>query len=280
MSIQFSLFTKPWKKETLEEIGTLAADMGFDAVEYPFRDGFQVEPADGTQGIVKLVKTLAEFNIKVASLAAGIDVHTADGKGETAGINETVFAGCGEAGIPVIRICQSFNRDLGFHENIDALRRKYDSILPYCEKYGVTLGIQMHYGAADITGSWDTYILLKDYNPKHIAAVWDAGHAGLAGESPRYGLDCLWNRLCMVNFKAAYWYRINPEALAEEAKWGVNWVTGRNGMCSWKEAAEILKERGYEGTVCLPAEYSDEKNTEKYTREDIVYLKTLFGGKA
>jgi sugar phosphate isomerase/epimerase len=250
--------------------------MGFDAVEYPFRDGFQVQPGDGVAGILRLTKTLAKYNVKVASLAAGIDVQTTDGKGEVIGINEAVFAGCGEAGIPIIRICQSLNRNLGFHENIDALRRKYDAVLPYCQKHGVTLGIQMHHGSADVTCSWDTYILLKDYDPRYIAAVWDAGHAGLAGESPRYGLDCLWDQLCMVNFKAAYWYRKNPASFAEEAQWGVNWVTGRNGMCNWKEAVEYLKKRGFKGTVCLPAEYSDELNVELYTREDIKYIKALW----
>ena len=277
MNIKYSVFTKPWKKKTLDELGALVADMGFDAVEYPLRDGFQVEPSEGAAGIVRLVRTLAKHNVNVASLAAGIDVQTTDGKGEVAGINEPIFAGCGEAGIPVIRICQSLNQNLGFHENIDALRRKYDAVLPFCEKYNVTLGIQMHYGFADITCSWDTYILLKGYDPKYIAAVWDAGHSGLAGEFPRYSLDCLWNHLCMVNFKAAHWYRENPTALAEEARWGVLWVSGPNGMCSWKEAVDYLKTRGYKGTVCLPAEYSDEANVEKYIQEDIKYIKRLFG---
>jgi len=274
----FAVFTKPWKTSSLDELGVSVAEMGFDAVEYPLRDGFQIQPADGVEGIKKLTKTLAKHNVKVVSLAAGIDIHITEGKGEVVGINELVFAGCGEAGIPIIRICQSFDRKLGWHENMDALHRKYDAVLPLCQKYGITLGIQMHYGSADITCSWDSYFLLKDYDPRYIAAVWDAGHSGLAGESPRYSLDCLWDHLCMVNFKAAYWFRKNPEALANEAQWGVNWVSGRNGMCNWKEAVDYLKMRNYKNTVCLPAEYSDESNVEKYVQEDIQYIKGLFGG--
>jgi sugar phosphate isomerase/epimerase len=279
MAIKFSVFTKPWKKESPDKLSDLVRDMGFNAVEYPFRDGYQAQPSEGVKGIVRLSKTLEKHGITVTSLAAGIDVHTADGKGEVVGINEAAFAGCSEAGIPIIRICQSFNKELGFHENMDALRRKYDKVLPYCRKYKVTLGIQMHYGMADITGSYDTCILLKDYDPKYIAAVWDAGHSGLAGENPCYALDCLWDHLCMVNFKAAYWFRANPAEFAGEAKWSVNWVPAREGMCSWKDAVEYLKKRGYKGTVCLPAEYSDEPNVEKYAREDIKYIKGLFKGK-
>ncbi|MDR0450689.1 MAG: hypothetical protein LBH26_05450, partial [Treponema sp.] len=104
-SNRFSVFTKPWKAQSLDELGELVRDMGYDAVEYPLRDGFQVGPGDGTAGIVRLCKTLEKHGVAVTSLAAGIDVHTADGKGEVAGVNEAVFAGCGEAGIPIIRIC-------------------------------------------------------------------------------------------------------------------------------------------------------------------------------
>ena len=273
----FSVFTKPWKKESLDELGQLVHNMGFDAIEYPLRDGFQVQPSDGGEGIKKLCKTMAKHNIKVLSLAAGIDINTNDGKGGLKGIDEAVFAGCGEAGIPIIRICQSLNPELAYHENLDALRRRYDSALPFCQKHNVTLGIQMHYGHTDINGSWDSYLLLKDYDPKYIAAVWDAGHSGLAGESPRYGLDCLWDHLCMVNFKSAYWYRTNPASIAEQAQWSAYWVNARNGMCSWKEAVDYLKKRGYKGTICLPAEYSDEANTEKYAQDDLNYIKELLG---
>ena len=47
----FSVFTKPWKNVSLDELGALVAEMGFDAVEYPFRDGYQVQPDDGVEGI-------------------------------------------------------------------------------------------------------------------------------------------------------------------------------------------------------------------------------------
>jgi sugar phosphate isomerase/epimerase len=273
--LQFSVFTKPWRSQSLDELGELVAGMGFDAVEYPLRDGYQVQKEDGAAGLRKLVNTLKSHGVAVASIACGIDVAVEDGKGKPVGATEELFFGCGEAGIPIVRICQGFNREIGFHENIAALRSQYDAIALLAEKHGVTLGVQMHYGSADITNSYDSYLLLKDYDPKHVAAVWDSGHSGLAGESPRYALDCLWNNLCMVNFKAAYWVRRNgPEA--ETAKWGVHWTTGANGMGNWSEAVQYLKERGYKGAVCLPAEYSDEANVEAYARRDIQYIRSLF----
>jgi sugar phosphate isomerase/epimerase len=211
-------------------------------------------------------------------MAAGIDVAVEKGRGEPVGATEELYAACGEAGVPIIRICQGFDPSLGLHENLGQLRAQYDAAARLGEKYGVCLGVQMHHDhtSGSVTNSFDSYLLLKDYDPRYVAAVWDAGHSGLAGEPPRRALECLWDHLCMVNFKAAYWQRVNgPEAA--KAQWDVHWTTGPHGMCAWDDAVAYLRQRGYQGTVCLPAEYSDEANVEAYTRQDAAYIRTLFG---
>jgi len=275
MENKFIVFTKPWKKESLEQLGEYVRGMGFDGVEYPLRDGYQVQPSDGAKGVKRLAEVLGSFGLVVGSIAGGIDVKfTSDNK--VAGINEELFAGCGEAGVKIIRICQGLDRSIGFFENLEQIRRTYDAAVPYCEKYGVTIGVQMHCDAC-ISSSAETYILLKDYNPKHIAAVWDSGHNGLAGTQPGFAIDTVWDMLCMVNFKAAYWkLRTGPEK--DEAVWDSYWTTGIHALGNWREAVNHLKKRGYEGIVCMPAEYSDDANVEKYTRRDLAYIKSLFGG--
>ncbi|MDR2524585.1 MAG: sugar phosphate isomerase/epimerase [Oscillospiraceae bacterium] len=275
MSISYAVFTKPWKTQSLEEVAEIIGGMGFNAVEYPLRGGYQAErPKD----IENLCKVLGKSGIQVASMAAGIDVAVEKGHGEPVGATEELYAACGAAGVPVIRICQGLDSKLGFWENIEKLKAKYAVAEKLGEKYGVCLGVQMHYDhgtSGSVTASYDSYILLKDFDPRYVAAVWDAGHSGLAGEPPERALDCLWDHLCMVNFKAAYWKRGNgPEAT--RANWGVHWTTGQNGMCPWDRAVAYLKQRGYEGTVCLPAEYSDEPAVEAYTRQDIAYIQALF----
>ena len=266
---KFIVFTKPWKNISLEELGEFVKNMGFDGVEYPLRDGYQVQPSDGVAGVKKLAGVLGGFGLTVESIAGGLDVKfTSDNK--VAGINESLFAACGEAGVKIIRICQGLDRNIEFFENLAQIRRTYDAAVPYCEKYGVTVGVQMHCDAC-ITSSAETYILLKDYDPKHIAAVWDSGHNGLTGVEPQFALDTVWDMLCMVNFKAAYWkLKHGPER--DEAKWDSYWTTGRHACGSWRDAVNHLKKRGYQGVVCMPAEYSDEPNVEKYTAEDLAYI--------
>ncbi len=270
----FSVFTKPWKEQSLEQLAALVAQMGFDAVEYPLRSGYQVGPQDGAAGMRRLAEAFGKEGVAVASIACGIDVRYSQDGNKVLGVNEELFYGCREAGASVIRICQGLRPELGFQQNLDAIRRQYDAFLPMCEKYGVTVGVQMHCGRS-IANSAETLLLLQGYDPKYIAAVWDSGHSGLAGSVPAMAIDMLWDRLCMVNFKAAYRRRTNgPEAA--EAQWEEYWTTGRNACGSWREAVRTLAGRGYEGVVCLPAEYDDEAHVREYAEEDLRLIKTLF----
>lgn len=272
--IKFSVFTKPWKNISLEKLADLVGEMGFDAVEYPFREGYQIQPSDGAKGILELCRVFRTHGIDVTSIAGGVDVRVIEGTSQVVGINDDLFAACSDAGIRIIRICQGLEKNLGFQKNIENIQRKYTVIQRLCEKYGITLGVQMHNGL-NISNAAETYILLKDFDPRHIAAVWDSGHSGLAGNEPEIALDMLWHHLCMVNFKAAYYHRLNgPEAA--EAEWSAYWTTGRHACGSWKRAVDYLKLRDYQGVICLPAEYSDESHVEEYTREDLQYIKQLF----
>lgn len=270
----FSVFTKPWKEQSLEELAALVAGMGFDAVEYPLRKGYQVQPEDGVAGMKRLAEAFGKEGVKVGSIACGIDVQYSKDGNKVVGVDESLFCGCREAGASIIRICQGMKPELGFHKNIEAIRRQYDALLPLCEKYGVTVGVQMHCGA-NIANAAETLWLLQDYDPKYIAAVWDSGHNGLAGTVPSIAIDMLWEKLCMVNFKAAFRRRTNgPEAA--EAAWKEYWTTGRNACGSWRDAVHALSSRGYEGMICLPAEYTNEEHVQEYVTEDLRFLKSLF----
>jgi len=79
----------------------------------------------------------------------------------------------------------------------------------------------------------------------------------------------------MVNLKNAYWRRTNgPEA--EVAAYEPYWTSGRQGLCPWAEVAAELRRRDYRGTICLPAEYSDEAEVDRLIAADIAYARSLF----
>ncbi|MBB6732746.1 sugar phosphate isomerase/epimerase family protein [Cohnella zeiphila] len=261
-SISFSVFTKPWKSLSVWEMGKQISGWGFDGIEFPLREGYLLEPKDAEKGLLKLVQQLSEHGLKIFSVASVTDEH--------------VFAGCAEAGIPIIRIMPDITKGEGYLASEQRVRRQLESLVPLCEKYGVKVGLQQHYGD-NVVDSTGMLHLIEGFEPKHIGAIWDAAHDALAGQQPEYGLDIVWSHLCMVNFKNAYYKRSNgPEA--QQAEWKRYFTLGSQGLASWRRAVEYLKYRNYHGVVCLTAEYTNEDDVNRLIQLDINYAKQLFIG--
>lgn len=256
----WSIFTKPWKDKNPDELGEFVSRLGFSGIEFPLRPGYQVEPENAEKGLPALNETLNRYGVKITSVA-----------GDT---KERTFAACQSAGVKLLRIMVSADAQLGYMKSIEKTKRELDALVPLCEKYSVTVGVQHHYGFG-VFGTMELRYLLDGFDPKHVGAIWDAAHSALSAEIPAQALDVIWDKLVLVNLKTAYYRRVNgPEA--EQAKFEPYFTTGRNGWSSWKEIAEELIRRGYDGNLCMPAEYTDEAGVEKYIAEDVAYAKRLF----
>lgn len=258
--IKLSVFTKPWREQPIEQIAEFVGSLGFDGIEFPLRQGFQLEPQNAEKGLPILAGKLKSCGLQLFSVASTPDEH--------------VFAGCAAAGVPMIRIMIEIGPD-GYMETIRRERAKLRDVIPLCEKYGVKIGVQQHYGDY-LVDAMSLRHFLQDFDPRHVGAIWDSAHDALAGQVPEYGLDTVWDCLAMVNFKNAYYKRHNgPEA--QEADWGRYFTTGRQGLASWTRAAAYLQKRRYRGIVCLTAEYDAEHEVDRLITEDAAYARSLFG---
>jgi sugar phosphate isomerase/epimerase len=257
-SVTFTVFTKPWKMP-LPELGRLIKGLGFDGIELPVRPGYQVPP-ENVRDLPDAARQLADHGLKIASIAGPTD--------------EATMAACAEAGVPIIRVCLSTGDD-PYLAGEAKLQAGFDAMVPLLDRYGVTLGIQNHIGRNDVCNAMGLRHLIAQYDPKHIAAVWDAGHNALAGEEPEAAIDIIWSHLCMVNLKNAFWVRVNgPEA--EYAAWRSYWTTGRHGLSPWPRVAAELKRRRYAGVVCLTAEYDDHDSVNRLIADDIAFARSLW----
>ncbi len=257
--VEFTVFTKPWKM-ALPELGAFVKEMGFDGVELPVRPGYQVEPESVEKDLPKAARILGECGVKIGTVAGPTD--------------EPTIAACAAAGVPIIRICEHIDLEIGYMATEAKLQEKYDALVPTLDRYGVALGIQNHCGF-DVCNAMGIRHLIEKYDPKHVCAVLDQAHCGLDGEPPELAVDIVWSYLRVVNMKSAYWLRKNgPEA--DCAAWRHYWTTGRQGMAEWPRLVAELKKRGYSGTVCLTAEYSDHDAVDRLIREDIAFAKELF----
>lgn len=257
--VEFAVFTKPWPNDSVSELADRVKGMGFDGAEVPVRPGFQVEPDNAEKRLSELVEHFAESELKVVSIASVLE--------------EPVFAACATAGVPLIRVMAPITRGR-YLDSENAVRDEFTKALPLCERYGVRIGVQQHYGdnVADAIG---LRALLNGVDDRWVGVIWDAAHDALAGLAPESGLDVIWDRLLMVNLKNAYYVRTNgPEA--ELAKWTRHFTSARHGLASWPRVATELKRRHYHGTICLTAEYSDAAEVDRLCVEDLAYAKGLF----
>lgn len=257
--VTFTVFTKPWKMP-VADLARHVARLGFEGVELPVRPGFPVNPDNVAEELPRAARIMADAGLAMASIAGPTD--------------EKTIAACAAAGVPIIRICTGPAPGESYMRAMDRLARELEALVPALDRCRVTVGIQNHVGRY-ICDAMGLRFLIERFDRRHVAAVWDAAHNALAGEEPDYALDIIWDRLCMVNLKNAFWVRANgPEA--DCAKWKLHWTTGPHGLASWPRVAAELNARGYRGVVCLTAEYSEEHAVDRLAAADLGYARTLF----
>lgn len=256
--VQLAVFTKPWPSDSISELADRVKMMGFDGAEVPVRPGFQVEPENAEKRLGELVDRFAQSQVNVVSIASVLE--------------EPVFAACATAGVPLIRIMAPVTRGR-YLDSENSLRGQLTEALPLCERYGVRIGVQQHYGD-NVNDAVGLRALLREVDERWVGAIWDAAHDALAGLAPENGLDVIWDRLFMVNLKNAFYIRANgPEA--ELAEWRRHFTSARHGLASWPRVAAELRRRDYQGAVCLTAEYSDAAEVDRLCVEDLEYAKKL-----
>lgn len=255
----FSVFTKPWKSETADELGEKISKMGFDAIEFPLRDGYQVTPENAITNLKPFADKMAQYNLKITSVASTTD--------------EKIFAACESANIELIRIMFDADLEEGYMLSECKMKKEIEKFLPLCEKYNVKVGVQHHCGAM-VSTSMELRHLLEGFDPKYVGAIWDAAHSGLAGEEPEQGLDIVWDYIMLVNLKTAF-YRANSGPETSKMTYERYFTTGRYGICEWDRVIKFLHKKNYSGTICLPAEYTNGDFVEAYAEDDLNYIKQL-----
>ena len=261
---RYSVFTKPWKTQSVDELIEIIHKMGYNAIEFPLRDGYQVEPANAERDQPKLVARLKEDDIIIDDVASSMDEH--------------IFAACAASNIPMIRIMYGYLSGNAIEEEAKFLRNM-EAWSKLSEKYGVKIGLQMHYGFG-ASNTAEMMRLVGQFDPKYVGAIWDAAHSGLAGEEPEQAIDLCMSHLVLVNFKNAR-YEMRGRGADGAAIFEQYFCPGTDGQCSWPRAVKRLKENGYKGAWCMPAEYTGLTNEQEaeYAKRDLEWLKTLVEGK-
>lgn len=261
---KLALFVKPWKTLALPDLAAHTKSLGFDLIELPVRPGFQVEPENIEADLPAAVRLLADHGIRVLNITAANSLG-----------DERLYSACAKAGIGMNRV-MFWQRDRGYWAAEADARRQLDEALPFCERYGIQIGIQNHSGRCVPVNEMGAFHLLKDYDPRFVALVWDPAHNALEGMDSDAALDIIAPHLCVVNLKNAFWRRVTgPEA--EITKWRIYWTSGAQGRASWPRVIAKLKAIDYQGPICFSAEYSDEERVDALIVRDLAFARRLLG---
>lgn len=136
-----------------------------------------------------------------------------------------------------------------YRSSVAAVRASLEAVAPLVERYGVQVGVQAHHGLY-VTSTLGVLDLL-DGLPEAFRLVWDAGHDALAGDDAAVTLRLAAPRLGLVNLKNAVYRRLD-----DGPGWRQWWVGGADGLADWSRALTTLHDLGYDGPLCLCAEYS------------------------
>ncbi len=165
MTIEFAVFVKPWKGMLLPELASHVKKLGFSLIELPVRPGFPCEPDDIEAQLPITVKMLADEGVRVLNATISLPLD-----------DERLYAACAAAGISMNRVIFSRNGKNYWDAEADA-RRQLDAALPFCEQYGVQIGVQHHCGTSMPVNAMGLHHLVSDYDPAYVGAIWDPAHS-------------------------------------------------------------------------------------------------------
>lgn len=264
--ISWSVFAKPWARLPAARLADVVTAIGADAVELPVRANCAVTPEDAPTTLPAYAAALGDQGIGIVSVA-----------GEP---SEPVFAACADAGVPMIRVMVPVDGS-GYRASVGRFRDELERAAPLVERYGVGVGVQPHHGPY-VTTAIAVHGLLAGL-PSAFTVIWDAAHEALAGQDPVVTLDAVADRLSLVNLKNAVYRPSVPEpgAAAAPARWRSWFVTGPEGMSDWAAIIAHLVRRGYRGSLCLSAQYSEIDDTiEAMATSDLAFAKTVLASVA
>ena len=260
------VFTKPWKDDSLEALADRVAGFGFQGIELPIRDGYQVNPVNYKEALARAVAAFGKNKISIESVAGSTDAD--------------LIRAMGQNGVKVLRIMLSADPKKNYIEQEEAHYRTVTELLPVLESSGVTLGIQNHFGNFIGCSAAGLMHFVGRFPKAQVAAVLDPAHCAICGEITEFALDIAASHLIMVNIKNGSIRRSNNEN-APEAVWKSVWTTGQHGALSWRKCADELRRRNYKGPICLTAEYSgadralEGEDTARLIKQDLAYWNSL-----
>ncbi|HEX7862355.1 MAG TPA: sugar phosphate isomerase/epimerase family protein [Verrucomicrobiae bacterium] len=245
-------FVKPIQKHSYGEIADISAAVGWDGVELPVRKGGTVEPARVEEELPKVIEALKKNKIAVPVIATDVD----DASDPLA---QRVLRTASQLGIPQYRMKHLYydlNKPIA--PQLAEFRGRMRDIAQLDSELKIQGTFQNHSGKNYVGAPvWDMWELMRELDPKSLAAYFDIGHATLEGGlSWPLQARLLEPHLAVVSVKDFKWTQIEagPSSKSGKPRWKDQWCPLGDGMVQ-AEFFSYLKKTKFRGPICTHYEY-------------------------
>ena len=155
----------------------MAAQIGFDCIEWNVRRGGHVDPARVERDLPRAVEITRQAGLSVAMITTSIQ----DAASPHA---EAILATASGLGITYYRGGEYFRYDYAgdLWRQIQDLKPRVASLAALNEKYRTVVAYHTHSGAGNIGGNiWDLWEVIRGIDPRVVGLNYDLGHATARG---------------------------------------------------------------------------------------------------
>lgn len=260
--MRYVYFTK--SLQTLDVPGLIAffKEVGLDGPDLAVRPGFPIHPGNVAAELPKAAKAFAAEGQVIGLVTAPTAMNDAGSE-----LAQTLFDACGKAGVPAIKIGY-FPYQGKYEASLTEARRRLAAFAKLAAKTGVKACYHTHSGNYLGSNGVALRLLLQDLDPHHVGAFVDTGHVAVNGGPIRMELDAVGPWFSLLAIKDMTWegqkkYHVTPVGA---------------GIVKWDEVAKGLKERNFNGTVSLHAEYEakDLAERKELAKKELALLKKYF----
>ncbi|HIE98153.1 MAG: sugar phosphate isomerase/epimerase family protein [Fuerstiella sp.] len=259
---EICVFTKPFQSLSYDELAEQTAQLGFDGIEAPIRDGGHIEPAVVPDELPKMMEALGNQNLKMTVLTSSIN-DPADS------LTEKVLRTAADLGIRHYRMKYfKYDESRPIPGQITEWQKRLKDLAAMNRQLGITAVYQNHAGRNYFGASlWDLHRGLEGIDPNHVGVAYDIRHATAeGGMSWPVTFQLIRPHIRIVYVKDFVWHEKKPG--------NVPLGQGRIDPTFFL----MLAKSGYTGPISLHEEYLDHREASlvpahwKAIRED---MKTL-----
>lgn len=246
-------FSKAFQNLSYDQTAALVAEVGWDGIECPVRQGGQVLPERVEDDLPRLAEAMKKCGV-------AIHIITTDIRGPRDSLAEKVLRTAARLGIGHYRMAHlRYRKDLPIPQQLRELKPAFQDLAALNRELGICGGYQNHSGSDYVGGAiWDIYELIKDLDPKWLGIHFDIGHATVEG-------GMIWPvhaQLMRPFFSAVY---VKDFTWAEiDSKLRVKWCPLGQGAVQ-KSFFDSLKTSSFAGPISQHHEYPLGNNSEMTT---------------